>query len=59
MWINDRYTVCPSSSDPFYIVGYHVKWVTTSWAHSISKYLQKKDCIPKKPVIVSASEIGN
>ena len=27
IWI---YTVCPRSSDPFYIVTYHIKWVTTS-----------------------------
>ena len=24
-------TVCPRSSDPFYIVIYYIKWVTTSW----------------------------
>ena len=24
------------SSDPFYIVSYYIKWVTTSWTHSIS-----------------------
>ena len=24
-------TVCPRSSDPFYIVTYCIKWVTTSW----------------------------
>ena len=24
-------TVCPRSSDPFYIVSYYIKWVTTSW----------------------------
>ena len=24
-------TVCPRSSDPFYIVTYYIKWVTTSW----------------------------
>ena len=28
------YTVCPRSSDPFYIVGYYIKWVTTSWTYS-------------------------
>ena len=28
------YTVCPRSSDPFYIVTYHIKWVTTSWIYS-------------------------
>ena len=25
------FTVCPRSSDPFYIVSYDIKWVTTSW----------------------------
>ena len=27
-------TVCPRSSDTFYIVSYYIKWVTTSWTHS-------------------------
>ena len=31
-----RITVCPGSSYPFYIVSYNTKWVTTSWAYSIS-----------------------
>ena len=26
-------TVCPGSSDPFHIVSYFMKWVTTSWTH--------------------------
>ena len=29
------YTVCPRSSDPFYVVTYCIKWVTTSWKYSI------------------------
>ena len=29
------FTVCPGSSDPFYILTYYIKWVTTSWTHSI------------------------
>ena len=29
------YTVCPGSSDPFYIVTYYIKWVTTSWTYFI------------------------
>ena len=33
-------TVCPSSSDPLYIVSNNIKRVTTSWAHNI--------CISKK-----------
>ena len=31
------YTVCPISSDPFYIVSYYMKWVTTSWTYSHSE----------------------
>ena len=27
-------TICPGSSDPFYIASYFLKWVTTSWTHS-------------------------
>ena len=28
-------TICPRCSDPFYIVGYYIKCVTTSWTYSI------------------------
>ena len=28
------YTICQRSSDPFYLVSYYIKWVTTSWTHS-------------------------
>ena len=31
----NMYTICPRSSDPFYIVSYYIKWVTTSWTYSI------------------------
>ena len=31
------FTVCLGSSDPFYVVSYYVKWVTTSWTHSMFK----------------------
>ena len=30
----DIYTVCPRSSDPFYIVTYYIKWVTT-FGHTV------------------------
>ena len=30
-----QYTECPGSSDPFYTVIYYIKWVTTSWTHSM------------------------
>ena len=26
--------MCPRRSDPFYVVTYFIKWVTTSWTHS-------------------------
>ena len=26
----DYYNVCPRSSDPFYVVTYYIKWVTSS-----------------------------
>ena len=29
-------TVCPRSSDTFYMVTYYIKWVTTSWIDGIS-----------------------
>ena len=31
-----NHTVCPRSSDRFYMVTYYIKWVTTSWTHNIS-----------------------
>ena len=30
------HTICLRSSDPFNIVTYHIKWVTTSWTYSTS-----------------------
>ena len=32
-WRNEGYTVCPRSSDPFYVVTYYINWVTTSWTY--------------------------
>ena len=26
--------MCPRSSDPFYVVTYSIKWVTTTWTYS-------------------------
>ena len=34
------YTACPLSSDPFYIVSYYTKWVSTSWTYSNSFCIQ-------------------
>ena len=28
------YTVCPRRSDPFYIVSYYIRLVTTSWTYN-------------------------
>ena len=33
------YTFCPGSSDPFYIVTYYIKWVTTDPRHTVVHYL--------------------
>ena len=39
-------SVCPKSSDPFYIVSYYIKWVTTSCTlstkpeHQYSSFIQ-------------------
>ena len=41
------YTVCPESSDPFYILTYYIKWVTTSL--DILYYVSKK----KVPILFS------
>ena len=30
------HTVCPRSSDPFYVVTYYIELVTTSWTYSNS-----------------------
>ena len=35
-YLNDlKTTRCPRSCDPFYIVSYYIKWVTTSWTYSM------------------------
>ena len=35
------------SSDPFYIVSYYIKGVTTSWTHSMKFQIsEEKDCLP-------------
>ena len=36
--LTDLPTVCPRSSDPFYVVTYYIKWATTSWTDSASIY---------------------
>ena len=35
--------MCPGSSDPFYIVTYYIKLVTTSWTHSTT-LLSRSHC---------------
>ena len=36
-------TVCPGSSDPIYIESYYIKWVTTSWTHSMMDTITDPD----------------
>ena len=36
-------TVCPRSSDPFYIVTYYIKLVTTSWTEGRTREWERKD----------------
>ena len=40
-----EYTVCPGSSDPFYIVTYYMKSVTTSWTYNIQLIQEKSSGI--------------
>ena len=41
-------TVCPRSCDPFYIVTYYIKWVTTSWTDGRTLIVELKYCLTKK-----------
>ena len=41
-------TVCPRSSDPFYIVSHCIKWVTTSWTYSIIAHARTLGNLPWK-----------
>ena len=43
-------TVCPRRRDPFNIVSYYIKWVTTSWTHSIcilKMWIRNTGCIER------------
>ena len=53
------FTVCPRSSDPFYIVSYYIKWVTTSWTHSIKKgiILESTPCMYKACMSISTKTL--
>ena len=31
----NAYTICPRSTDPFCMVSYYIKWVTTSWTATV------------------------
>ena len=35
------HSMCPRSSDPFYIVSYFITWVTTSWTYSMQEVVNK------------------
>ena len=39
------HTVCPRSSDPFYIVSRYIKRVTTSWTYSSFKKWNSLQCV--------------
>ena len=32
-------TICPRSSDSFFIVTYYMRWVTAAWTHSMIQYI--------------------
>ena len=40
LWFRCNITVCPVISDPFYIVSYYVKWVTTSWTYGRTEFFK-------------------
>ena len=42
MSISSILTMCPRSSDPFYIVTYYIKLVTTSWTDSTKGLVDPK-----------------
>ena len=46
-------TVRPRRSDPFYIITYHVKWVTTSWTDGI-KWRENLLCSINKILMINA-----
>ena len=35
-------TICQRSSDPFYVVTYYIKWVTTAWTHCIQEDIESE-----------------
>ena len=39
VFFSHKYTICPRSSDSFYIISYYIKWVTASWTYSSSVIL--------------------
>ena len=44
------HTICPGSGDPFYILTYYIKLVTTSWTHRTSAI--KPVCYLATPVMI-------
>ena len=43
-------TVCPGSSDPFYVVTYYIQWITTSWTYSMYVY-EKKNTVSETEIL--------
>ena len=37
LYVEKTSTICPGSSDSFYVVPYYLKWVNNSWTHSMLK----------------------
>ena len=48
------YTVCPKSADPFHIVSYYVKLVTTSWTYSMI-WIKTKTSVDEMESIVETT----
>ena len=42
--LSSHNNVCTRSSDPFYVVFYYIKWVTTTWTYSISRQKSQYKC---------------
>ena len=42
-------TVCPRSSDPFHVVIYYIKRVTTSWTYSMRNHKKRKGFVGRAP----------
>ena len=46
-------TVCPGSSDPFFVVTYYIKWFTTSWTDGINSFMRNVSLIDQKNIHIN------